>query len=272
MLKPDFMLLDNSRFFRRIGAWLRPSGYVRLAEKTLQLKVGDKSFSTSLSFPSDLAPSQESALVVSSLLGLLADQSLNNIGSLHLVASDRWLRPFVFPLSDDALADEDIEVLVEHQFQQLFGKFMTGWVWRWDRQPNGQVIAMAWPDQLVNVLRAKLAEQRIHLVSALPLSLYAIKKIAQCPSNPVWFIVAETGCVTFVRQEKKGWLHWRVCSLPELTADLVMLQFMRMVTQLEDDCHNIRLIETDSDNRWAIQLRSDLAAAGWDAKLLGAVQ
>lgn len=210
--------------------------------------------------------------MVSSLLELLADQSVTNIGSLHLVVSDHWLRPLVFSLGDDKLTDEDVEVLVGHQYQLLFGNFMTGWAWRWNRQSNRQVIAMAWPDQLVDILHAELAEKKIYLVSALPLSLYAIKKNAQCPSDSAWFIVAEAGCVTFIRLEKKGWLHWRVCTLPEFTAELVMLQFMRMVAQLEDDCHSIWVIETDSDSKWAIQLRSNLAAAGWNARLLGAVQ
>lgn len=207
--------------------------------------------------------------MVASLHGLLAEQSVTKMGGLRLVASDRWLRPLVFPLGGNQLTDEDVEALVEHQYRQSFGKLMAGWAWRWTRQPNGLVVAMAWPDQLVDILHAELAEQGIRLISALPLSLHAIKN-AQRPSDPAWFVVAERGCATFVRLEKEGWRHWRVYALPEITAEQVMLQFMRMVTQLEDDCRSVWVMEADFACKWAEQLRTDFVGAGWEARMSGA--
>lgn len=267
LLKSNFTLPGFSRFSRRVGAWLRPRGEVRLSGNGVQLRVGRQSFSAPLE--ADLAPAQESARVVAALLGLLAEPSVARLGRLHLVASDRWLRPLVFPVGEEQLSDEDIEALVEHQYRQLFGKLMAGWAWRWDRQGNGQVVAMAWPDQLVDLLRAKLAEQGIRLVSALPLSLHAMKAV-QRPADPAWFVVAEAGCATFVRLEKDGWRHWRVYALPEMTAERVMLQFMRMVAQLEDGCRSVWVLEADSACPWAKQLRTDLAGAGWGARMSGA--
>jgi len=264
--RPDFFGLSW-----RIGAWLRPTGEVGLTGNGVQLKAGGKSFFAPLSLASDLAPSQGAALAAAALIALLAAQSATRLGGVRLVVSDRWLRPLVFPLGDSQLTDEDVGALVEHQYRQLFGKLMAGWVWRWDRQANGQVVAMAWPVQLADRLRVQLAEQGIRLISALPLSLHAIENV-RCPSDTAWFIVAEMGCATFVRSDKDGWRHWRVCVTPEFTAEQVLLQFMRMVAQLEDDCRSVWVIETGAASGWAEPLRANLAGAGWEARVSEPVQ
>ena len=216
--------------------------------------------------PPGAGSAQSAEQALTTLLTLL-DASALRIGGLRLVASDRWLRPLVFPLSAQALSEQELEAVVEHQYRQVFGTLMAGWSCRWERQPNGRVLAMAWPEALL-ALRARLAERGVRLLGALPHSLAAMRSLA-LPPGPGWFVLVDAPCVTFVRFDRDGWRQWRVVAAQEASAEAVASQLLRLGAQADDDCRCVWLAAPGASAEWLAALRRHFSAAGWQAHLTG---
>ena len=239
-------------------ARLRPTVDAVLCGTEVRLRQGEMVVAAPLPL-ADASP-EGAGRGVASLLALL-DASTRPIGGVRLVVSDLWLRPLVFPLGAQVLGDDELDLVIAHQYAQIYGKLMSGWGWRWDRQPNGLVVAMAWPDSLL-ALRPLLAERGIRLVSALPQSLSAIRGLAM-PPEPAWFVLVAARCVSFVRIDAQGWRQWRVVAAVEASADFVASELMRRVAQLDDDCRCVRVLAPSVSPSWQADLRGLLAQSRW---------
>lgn len=245
-------------------AALRPSAEALLAGGEVQLRLGDRTITASL--PSADASPQAAGRAVASLLELV-DESGLKIGGLRLVASDCWLRPLVCSLGEQALSDAELDSVLAHQYQQVYGKSMAGWGWRWDRQPNGLLLSMAWPDSLL-ALRTLLAERGIRLVSALPQSLSTIRGLTM-PSGQAWFVLVSMASLSFVRLDADGWRQWRVVVANGASPEFVSSHLLRMVAQLDDECRGVWIAAPGVSAEWSAGLRALLVAAGWQVHLAG---
>lgn len=203
-------------------------------------------------------------LAVNELMSLLEKPASRKSG-LRLVVSDHWLRPLIMRLGNASLSDDEIETVLTHQYQQLYGRLMVGWTYRWDCQSNGLLVAMAWPDAIMD-LRSRLAKLGVSLVSALPQSLSSIRELS-IPIGPSWFVLVGADCATFIRQDKEGWEQWRVLGVVSTTAEAVLGQLARMVAQLDDPCRDVWIQAPGYPREWLGNLHRLLASAGWRVHL-----
>lgn len=253
-------------FLWRLSAWMRATADATITRDTVTLRAGEHSFSSPLSFSPEATALQEAEMAASALQELWR-QTKRSAGRLRLLVADRWLRPLTILLDGHSLSDREVASLVMHQYEHVYGALMTGWQSRWHLQRDGSVIAMAWPAPLVEV-RSALVACGVTIVSARPLSLYAVSRIKFTAAS-AWVILIEKYSMTVVRLEGRNWRHWRVGVLAEPTLECAVVGFLRMVAQTEDGCRDVWVVCPGISTTESAQFTTRLASENWHVHYAG---
>jgi hypothetical protein len=248
---------------RRLRGALRPPLTARVGPAGIFLEQGGGKWQGEAA--AGASPGEEIAAVVTAFRQLLFAQRISP-GRVNLIASDHWLRPLLFALPPGHLSDPEIDALVAYRYRQIYGGQMQGWVWRWARQAQGPLVAMAWPTALLGGLRAAIAEWGGTLASARPESLHALQ-LARAGRDDAWIVVAQQRHATVVRVTRDTWQYWRCRSLDPAPAageaasvcDLVQ----RSSARLGDDCREIAIVESGACGAWPREVVRRLTAEGW---------
>ena len=92
----------------------------------------------------------------------LCDRSYLAHQRLHVLFSDFWFKPFVLGLKKERAQESEMELLLQGQYQRLYGEASKSWTCAWD-VCGEHVIAMASPQTGVDMVRQGLAERNIQL-------------------------------------------------------------------------------------------------------------
>ncbi len=253
-------------FGRRLRGALRPPLTARVGPAGIFLEQGGRKWNGQAA--TGAAPGEEVAAVVTAFRQLLFAERISP-GRVKLVASDHWLRPLAFTLPAGHLSDPEIDALVAYRYRQIYGAQMQGWVWRWARQSQGPLVAMAWPAALLAGLRSAIAEWGGTLASARPESLHALQQ-ARAGRRDAWVVMAEQGHASVVRVGGGAWQYWRCRSLRpapavgEAASVCDLLQ--RSNARLGDDCREIVIVESGACGAWPREVVRRLTAEGWTTR------
>ena len=250
-------------FGRRFRGWVRPALTARVSPAGISLEQGGRRWQGQA--VTVASPGKDIAVLVAAFRALLSAAAISP-GRVKVVVSDHWLRPMVLTLPAARLSEGEIDVLVAYRYRQIYGGQMQGWVWRWTRQQNGPLVAMAWPESLLAGLRGAIADWGGTLASAWPESLHALRH-APLGRSDTWIVVAEPQHATVVRVVASAWQHWRCQDLgPGLAigeAASVCDLLQRTTTRLADDCRELVIIESGTCCAWPRAVAQRLIAEGW---------
>ncbi len=228
---------------------LRPEGVVvhdRSGADTVAVGAGDGQDSQT--------PLREA---VKALTAILARRAARR-ERITLLVSDHWLRALVIPMSGTALTDTETAILVDRAFEHAFGATPNAWVSRWLPQPDGSVLAAAWPSALAQIA----VDTALQLRYAAPLSL-EVFGAAPWGRQSAWAMLVDGAVVSVARVERRSWRCWRVARFDEWEAAVVLDWFHRIVAQTADACRDVWIGAYGAPEMVAQPFHDGLRSAGW---------
>ena len=184
-----------------------------------------------------------------------------------LLASDYWLRALVAPLHGQSLADKETAVLVDRSLEQAFGATGNAWVSRWLIQPDGSVLAAAWPLPLAQLVAGR-AQGTPRAERAAPLSMEVFGSL-RMGRRVGWAILVDGPMVTVARLHGRNWGCWRVGQFGDSESARALDWFLRLVAQTSDACGDVWLGVCGAPKPVAHPLGAGLRDAGWTVREIG---
>jgi hypothetical protein len=171
----------------------------------------------------------------------LCDQAHIEHKRIHILFSDVWFKPLVVSIKHQSAQDSEMEMLLQGQYQRVYGDLCKGWAYAWDAC-GSHLVAMASPQHGIDQIRRGLAQRHIQLAGLSPISAQYLRS-APDPAMDGWMAILQSDSFSLLRIDKQEVCDWRTFPVTSSLFDDLLIHLSRQSARASDNSRFLEIVD-----------------------------